>query len=72
MKKIPAHPSSCDFRPTAITRVCLALAKTTVEGRWQCRNRENTTTADLNRSPWGPFIANCASGPAALYLLQSP
>jgi hypothetical protein len=71
MNKIPFHPSSCDFESTAIARVCLAVAKTNVEAAWPCRNRENTTGADLNRSPW-TFLSLVLRPPRRCILLQSP
>jgi hypothetical protein len=72
MNKIPSPLSSCDFRSTAIARVCRAVVQTNFETAWPCRHRENTTGADLNRSPWG-FLS--LTVPQALrhgVLLQSP
>lgn len=52
MNKIRSDLSSCDFPPTAVARVCLAVAKTNFEAAGQYRNRGNTTDVHLNRSPW--------------------
>jgi hypothetical protein len=72
MKNVPAHLYSSDLRFIAITRVCLAVAKTTVAAAWQCRNRKNTTGTDVNRSPWAFLSVPVRHAPRHCVLLQSP
>jgi|SoiMethySBSTD1v2_1073268.scaffolds.fasta_scaffold178774_2 hypothetical protein len=72
MNKIRSPLSSCDFPSTAIVRVCLAVAETNFEAPWQCRNRGNTTGANVDRSPWA-FLSLAVPQPTRhCVLLQSP
>lgn len=72
MNKIRSDLSSCDFPPTAVARVCLAVAKTHFEAAGQYRNRGNTTNVDLNRSPWALLLLTLPQDRRRCVLLQSP